>query len=222
MSEQRALGLANVVRPHACNSNRARRYGGDGRLPEGLVIRLARASDLGHMQEIERAAGAAFRGIGMHAVADDPPLPLQALADYQVDRRAWVATDDLDAVGRPVAYMLVDVVDGAAHVEQISVHPDHAGRRLGCALLDIASSWAVAQKLSAVTLTTFTQVPWNGPYYARLGFRYLADDELGPGLRRLRALEAAHGLDRWSRSAMLRDVRPTTPRGNHMAHTVDL
>jgi hypothetical protein len=46
----------------------------------------------------------------------------------------------------------------------------------------------------------------NGPYCERLGFRYLADGELTPSLKAIRAAEAAHGLDRWPRAAMRRDL----------------
>lgn len=168
------------------------------------MIRSARPDELPRLQDLERAAGAAFADLGMGAVADDDPLPLEVLAGYQRDGRAWVATDPVDV---PVAYLLVDVIDGAAHVEQVSVHPAHAGRRLGPALLDTAAAWAARRHLRWVTLTTFTEVPWNAPYYARLGFKVLAEDELGPGLRRLREREAAHGLNRWPRVATHREVQ---------------
>jgi hypothetical protein len=56
----------------------------------------------------------------------------------------------------------------------------------------------------ALTLTTFTQVPWNAPYYARCGFRLLDDDFLAPGLRKIREHEAALGLDRWPRACLYR------------------
>ena len=56
-----------------------------------------------------------------------------------------------------------------------------------------------------LTLTTFAEVPWNAPYYARIGFRVLADAELSPGLRAIRAHEAALGLDRWPRVCMRRE-----------------
>ena len=49
-------------------------------------------------------------------------------------------------------------------------------------------------------------VPWNAPYYARLGFRVLAPDQIGDGLRRIRGHEAALGLDRWPRVVMYRPV----------------
>jgi hypothetical protein len=38
-------------------------------------------------------------------------------------------------------------------------------------------------------LTIYVDVPWNGPYYERLGFRYLAANEETPGLRAVRERE---------------------------------
>lgn len=72
--------------------------------------------------------------------------------------------------------------------------------------------------LTALTLTTFTDVPWNAPYYARLGFRALSESELTPGLRRIRAEEAAHGLARWPRVCMRVDV-PWSPDAGTYAST---
>ena len=37
-------------------------------------------------------------------------------------------------------------------------------------------------------------VPWNAPYYERLGFVVLRDDELPAALAELRRLEVEHGL----------------------------
>lgn len=168
-----------------------------------IVIRSAREDDLALLPDIERAAGAVFREVGMAAVADDEPLSASELLGYQSDQRMWVATDQAD---RPVAYLLVDVVDDAAHIEQVSVHPGHARRRLGQALIDGVTAWARQRGLPALTLTTFTDVPWNAPYYERLGFHTVLVDDLSPGLRRIRAHEAALGLDAWPRVAMRRPV----------------
>ncbi|WP_158307279.1 hypothetical protein [Kribbella flavida] len=38
-------------------------------------------------------------------------------------------------------------------------------------------------------------MPWNGPYYARLGFRDLSEQEFTPGLLAIRAGETKLGLD---------------------------
>jgi GNAT superfamily N-acetyltransferase len=105
-----------------------------------------------------------------------------------------------------VGYLLLDAVDGAAHIEQVSIHPGHARQGLGRALIGRAAVWARAGGLTALTLTTYVGVPWNGPYYERLGFRYLAREEETPGLRAVREHERAAGLDAWPRAAMRRDL----------------
>jgi len=91
------------------------------------------------------------------------------------------------------------MVDGAAHIEQVSVVPADQGRGVGRALIDQVRRWAGENGLPALTLTTFTHVPWNRPLYEHLGFRVLGDEEIGPGLRAVMATEAAHGLDPASR-----------------------
>jgi hypothetical protein len=47
------------------------------------VIRLAREDDLERLRSIERAAGRAFAGLGMDRVAEDEPLSVDELREYQ-------------------------------------------------------------------------------------------------------------------------------------------
>ncbi len=173
-------------------------------MPDGVLIRPAVTSDFARMQAIEVAAGAMFRPLGMDLVADDDPFAVTELRAYADTGHAWVAvpSDGGEAAG----YLLLDVIDGAAHVEQVTVHPSAARRGIGRALVEHAARWAVVGGFTALTLTTFRDVPWNGPYYERLGFSYLAPDEEGPGLRAVRDHERAHGLDAWPRSTMRRDL----------------
>lgn len=165
------------------------------------VMRAARPDDLPALREIETAAGAAFRDIDMSEVADDEPPTIADLAEFQADGRAWVA---VDATDRPVAYLLVSPVDGNAHIDQVSVHPSHARQGLGRALIEAAAVWARSRGLTGLTLTSFADVPWNAPYYERLGFHALTEDQLTSGLRTIRDHEAARGLDKWTRATMRR------------------
>lgn len=167
-----------------------------------ITIRPATPEDAPGLQQIELLAGECFREVGLDDVADDEPLPIETLAAYASGGRAWVAADD----GEPCGYVLVDDIDGAAHIAQVSVKPDHQGRGIGRALIDRAERWAADTGRVYVTLTTFTDVPWNRPLYEHLGFRVLSDHEIGPGLRRIREDEAAQGLDQTTRVAMRRGL----------------
>jgi GNAT superfamily N-acetyltransferase len=168
-----------------------------------MTIRPLAADELTVVQQIENAAGRPFAEIGMDEIANDAPPDRARLTVYQAEGHAWVLVDDTDT---PIGFVLVDLVDGAAHIEQVSIHPDHARRGLGRTLIDHVAGWAREHGLSGLSLTTFTDVEWNGPYYARLGFVAVPPAEQGPQLREIREHEAAIGLDRWPRMAMRREL----------------
>ena len=84
-------------------------------------IRALRDGDVEAVRRIEVRAGERFRSIGMAEIADDEPPTDAALLGASAAGRAWVAVDASD---RPIGYVVVDEVDGAVHVEQVSVEPD--------------------------------------------------------------------------------------------------
>jgi GNAT superfamily N-acetyltransferase len=168
-----------------------------------VTIRLLGVEEFTTVQAIENAAGRPFAEIGMHEIANDAPPDRDQLTAYQAAGRAWVLVDDADT---PIGFVLVDLVDSGAHIEQVSIHPAHARQGLGRTLVDHVAEWARDRQLSELTLTTFTDVAWNGPYYERLGFVAVPPAELGPQLRAIREHEAAIGLDRWPRTAMRRPL----------------
>jgi GNAT superfamily N-acetyltransferase len=172
------------------------------------TTRLAEEGDLERLRQIEVLAGQMFAEIGMRLVAEDLPASVEALRVYVAEGHAFVA-DDPDLPGHPAGYLLVEEVDGLAHLEQISVDPAFAGRGLGGLLVERAVAWARDHGYPAITLTTFTDVAWNGPWYSRLCFRTL--ETLTPGLRSIREREKAHGLDSWPRAAMHRDLGQGAP-----------
>ena len=56
-----------------------------------------------------------------------------------------------------------------------------------------ANTWAAEKGYSAMTLTTYRDVAWNAPFYARRGFAVI--DDLPAGLAAIRAREQELGLD---------------------------
>jgi predicted N-acetyltransferase YhbS len=66
-------------------------------------------------------------------------------------------------------------------------------RGVGTQLVEHVCDWARTQGYPAVTLCTFRDVAWNGPFYSRLGFEVVT--EPGPDVAALREQERGLGLD---------------------------
>ncbi|MDY7101545.1 MAG: GNAT family N-acetyltransferase [Actinomycetota bacterium] len=165
------------------------------------TIRPAEPADVAELQHIEVDAGRLFAEIGMESIAeDDPPTDAELLAHIGTGT-AWVAVDE---AGDPVGYALASTVDDEGHLDQVSLRPRAAGHGIGAALIEVVCGWADAEGHDAVTLTTFRDVAWNGPYYRRLGFVDVDDAAMGPELAAVRRGETDAGLDVAPRIAMRR------------------
>lgn len=166
-------------------------------------IRLARRGEAGHLRDIERAAGQAFIATDFPTIAGYDPTHGDDLRDAIIEGCLFVAVDIAD---RPVGFLLCSELDDGLYVQELNVHPDHAGHRLAVPLLAAADVLARRLDLPVLTLTTFRDVPWNAPYYARLGFIVIPTHRLGADMRIVIARQQANGLDTASRVAMQRDV----------------
>jgi GNAT superfamily N-acetyltransferase len=171
-------------------------------------LRLAAIDDIPRLQALEVDAGRRFRALGMDEIADDDPPAADLLEAHIANESAWVAVES-GGPGEPgeparriVGYALASMVDGEGHLDQVSVADDAGRRGIGTALVEQVSSWTRQQAGVAVTLTTFRDVAFNGPYYASLGFVALNDSECGPELAAIRDNEIDLGLDIAPRIAM--------------------
>lgn len=157
-------------------------------------IRVADPLEWDLLRGIEEAADEMFLEVGIG--------PFQSLEE---DNHLATAAVVLVSGNPPNGFACVDVVDGVAHLWQLSVHPASGRRGIGRALVDSVCDWARSSGFRAVTLTTFRDVPWNAPFYSRLGFRIL--DELPPGLALIREHEKQIGDDDFGpRVAMRKDL----------------
>jgi len=140
----------------------------------------------------------------MSAIDDDPPTDLAMLDEASRDGRLWVACDSNDV---PVGFAYTRTIDACPHIQELAVLHACQRRGIGARLIEAIAGAARRTGAEAVTLTTFGDVPWNGPYYGRLGFRALAANELSAALRQVFAEEEALGLDVSRRVAMRLDLR---------------
>lgn len=99
----------------------------------------------------------------------------------------WVAEDE----GRVVAFLAATAGGDRLHIDEVDVEQGHQGQGVGRRLIAHVIGWARTQGFARLSLTTFRSVPWNGPFYASLGF--VEDDRL-PALQAILRTEAAKGL----------------------------
>ena len=149
--------------------------------------------------EIDERADSLFRGAGMNLPTI--PFPIDDLRESLV----------VLVAGRPpVGFARIDEVDGLAHLQEIAVVPEQMRRGIGSALLEASCEWARHAGYGAITLTTFADVAWNGPFYASRGFAELQSPT--PGLIELRDWELDVGLDACGRRiAMRRELTAARP-----------
>ena len=109
--------------------------------------------------------------------------------------------------------MVEMLAEDLPHLEEIDVHPDHGRRGVGTALMRTVCEWVALSGYSEITLTTFRLVPWNMPFYARLGFEEVPSNALRPELAVVVQDETARGLDPERRAVMRYRVRTARSGG---------
>ncbi|MBN2303504.1 MAG: GNAT family N-acetyltransferase [Anaerolineae bacterium] len=173
-------------------------------MDEHYTIRPGCESDLELLPSIERAAARLFVTVGWEdgKLLNDATT-VEEHRVYLETGRLWVAAAADD---QPVGFAVASMVDGHAHLDEIDVHPDHGRRGIGRALVDQVCVWARSAGFTAITLTTERDIPWNAPFYVRLGFEILADDALTDNLRAILDHEVELGLKRESRVVMIKPL----------------
>lgn len=166
----------------------------------GYTISAARDRDIGALAAIELAAARLLVGHAPESVLAETTSQ-SALERARRDGHLWVVRAD----DEPVGFALVATIDArTVHLEEIAVHPEHGRRGLGTNLVMHVCAWAAAAAYEWVSLTTFREVPWNMPFYARLGFEVVPDAAFGPRLRAIVEDERRRGLDPSRRVVMRR------------------
>jgi GNAT superfamily N-acetyltransferase len=145
-------------------------------------IRRARPDEFVMLRELEFRADKLFETVGIGPFVNDE-------AEDHFGRAALV----LVVGDPPEGFVCVELVDGIPHIWQLAVDPDRGRRGLGRALMTAACDWARSEGFDAITLTTYRDVPWNGPFYKSLGFVVM--ETLTPDLSAIRQHERAIGDD---------------------------
>lgn len=170
------------------------------------IVRPAGPEHVGVLPDIEREAAMLF-GDSLPESVLSHVTSLDSLVAAQQAGLLWVA---LEAAGAPVGFAIASICGGRVHLEELDVLPRHGRKGIGAALVEAVEDCARGRGCVEMTLTTFRDVPWNAPFYARLGFEAIPEQQLGGELARRLADEAVLGLERSRRVAMRKPLsRPT-------------
>ena len=173
-----------------------------------ISIELAGSEHLSAIPAIELAASAMFPEADLPVEIRYLVTENELLNEAQSEARLWVAlTDDRT----PVGFAMADVVDDGAHLDEMDVMPDFGRQGIGTRLMHTLIDWARLGDYPALTLITFRHIPWNAPFYERMGFEAMATTELGEELANLLQEEGEAGIDVHKRVCMKLDL---TREGN--------
>lgn len=161
------------------------------------AVRPAESADLPLLAAAEAAADQLFIDRFRPETWDEP-----ATGQWRAAQPGFLLVAGRPPVG--IAHVLDE--DGHAHLEMLAVRPDHGRRGIGTALVEACCAEAAARGHEELTLTTFATVPWNAPYYLRLGFSVVEE----PTGVLARHLEHERPLEKYdARVGMVRRLVPT-------------
>lgn len=163
-----------------------------------FVVRLAGPEHVDHLPDIERAAATRF-GDSLPESVLSHVTPVDILVAAQQAGLLWVA---LEPTGIPVGFAVASTRRRRVHLDELDVLPEHGRQGIGSALLEAIEDHALDTGCVEITLTTFRDVPWNAPFYTRVGFQVIPEQELDAELVQRLSDEAALGLERSTRVAM--------------------
>ena len=163
------------------------------------LIRPAQATDTPTLQAIERDGARAFWALPGFAFC--AALPVRTQSEHERVRQTGHSLV-LEHQGQPIGFALILPVDGHAHLLETAIALAHQGRGLGRQLIGTTQAWTIAAGYREMTLTTYRDVPWNAPFYSRLGFLTFHPDPTRMGLNTIVQEEIDAGFAGQARVAM--------------------
>lgn len=167
-------------------------------------IRLATHEDAQFLPAVEESAGQTFAGhLKFDWIAHGEVQPVENHVECIANGLEWLAVDHHD---EPVGFIMAEHLSDSLHIVELSVQQSAQGQGLGKQLIAQVIEFAKSQQIGRVTLTTFRDIPWNAPYYQRLGFSIMSTAQLTSELQDILQQEVDAGFQASDRCAMQLNV----------------
>lgn len=152
------------------------------------VITPAMHDEIDQFIAIDKAASELFRGSSLiKPDALDDHVPRDAFAARIDSHDAFAIRDE---TGAPLGFTITSPRKRSLYLDQISVDPAHGRKGLGRMLVAHVLGDAKHRGFRHVTLSTFRDLPWNGPFYASCGFKEIPYKKLTDWMRELEQVQA--------------------------------
>lgn len=147
---------------------------------EALLIRQASPVEIDEMVSIDVDACTLYSEAGLDGdLGPEHPYSIAERACWTRCAREGNAFVAGPPGARPVGLLVMDRIEGAAYLEQLSIRRAAMRQGLGRLLLRRAIEWAGTE---ALWLTTYVHIPWNRPFYERHGFITIPESICPPGI----------------------------------------
>ncbi len=180
------------------------------------AVRLAEKEDIFVLPAVERAAAQRFlpylAELEISVEHLEGLTPLTFLRRSQAEKRLWVAFSVGGPNPAPIGFIVAKFLPESCFIIELSVHPNHGRRGVGSALISACCQGAQRRGVEQMTLTTFRYVPWNIPFYQRLGFEVLAAEHWSPAVKAIVQHEDGYGFLTKHRVVMARPLGRKTTR----------
>lgn len=177
------------------------------RSQSALGIRQYMPGDGPALLALGRRADRLFAAHGYAQIAEAPATPLAEFEAFLARDLCLVATwsgRDGGSDERPVGFAVAGPLGDVFYLRELAVDPDFGRRGAGSALLEAIADRAREHDFDALALSTFRDVPFNAPFYARRGFVELDPQTAPAGLGEQFLREVPAGVDPARRTLMLR------------------
>ena len=166
-----------------------------------MKIRLATQHDFKYLPEIEKDAAKAYKKFVNDFDEDAPVTGVSFYENLKLSSVIFVAEISNHIIGFIIGYEL----DKQAYIHEISVQQNHSGKGIGSGLLNAFIQWSADNNYQNIILTTFKDIPFNMPFYQKIGFKVFdPNPALFPNLIKIRQEEKESGIeDQFERVCMV-------------------
>lgn len=160
-------------------------------IPNGYAIQSAKKDDIPLLYAIEEVAGTIFPlgAIPENVLAER--VPRDVFMEAMQKGRLFVIVDSAQL---PAGFAFWQEIAGCALLALIEVDPQQGRQGLGTALVSQIIRQVAQAGFQHLYLTTFSNFPWNAPFYQKVGFVILNDGEQPEFIKEILLDEQGRGL----------------------------